>query len=563
MLTKLTRASMIVAVCTLIGLAWRAEGLLRRSFWVDEVLTFWRAQMPTVDALLTDLASTPFPPLYYVLLWGWTRIWGVSELSVRALPLIFGVVTIPATYLVWAGLIGRNRALWATALLSTNAFHVFYSQDAKMYAAVWFLATVSSGAFLHALVTGPRQVDWLAAYGISNAALLQVSYVGVVPMAIQFLYGLMCFSRVRPIAGRLSVAAALSCVPCVAWLPNTLRAVTQRTGISWIPPVSGYRMAAELSQAFGYYALGYRVTPDYAGDMWGWCFSQLYAPAEWLAAAVILVYLIRLVRRPKDVQADKPPEPQSSAASLYLVLSVVVPAVAAFLFSIIVYPLWGPPRYLTASGPAILLLLGSALGSLERQALAGLLGATLISGNAGMILFEKSHITSDPYRQMVGASAALAWRSPEIQSDACKDPGGIGVIHVERGPWWNWNEMPVKHEIDEVDAALGTQLFRLDTLENAVRRGTAFFVLELRSRGDSEEAAREWLNGRIAAIQGGATGSSGRFEVRPIFAAEVRADGPLPNPMMSYTAQAWACFPARRGSPGKSQGRTGSGRAGP
>ncbi len=271
-----------------------------------------------------------------------------------------------------------------------------------MYAAVWFLATLSSGEFLHAIVAGRRQWDWLLAYGASNAALLQISYIGVVPLAIQFLYGLLTFSRLRPIAGRLAITAALSCLPYLGWLPVTLRTVTHRTGISWIPPVSGGQMASELSNAFGYYLLGYRVTPDYAGDQWSASFSRIYGPAKWLAFAAILVHLIRLIRGRDDLREDKPPVPRQSDTGLYLVLWAFLPAVAAFVFSMVVFPLWGPPRYLTASGPAILLLVGSALGSLKRQAPACLLGAILISANAAMILFERTHVTSEPYRQMVG-----------------------------------------------------------------------------------------------------------------------------------------------------------------
>lgn len=552
---KRTKVSMIVAACSLIGLLWRAEGLLRRSLWVDEVLTFWRARQPTIDSLLIDLESTPFPPLYYLLLWGWARIWGVSELSIRALPLVFGVLTLPVTYLVWSGLIGRRNALWAVALLSTNAFHVFYSQDAKMYAAVWFLATLSSGAFLHALVAGRRQDAWLAVYGVSNAALLQVSYVGVVPMAIQSLYGLLALSRLRRFAGRLAMTAALSCLPCLAWLPMTFRTVTHRTGISWIPSVTRGQISSELSQAFGNYVLGYRVVPDHAGDPWGSFFSRIHAPAKWLAAAAILVQVIRLVRGQDDAGLGKPPSTRESGPSLYLALWAFLPAVAAFLFSLIVYPLWGPPRYLMASGPAIVLLLGLALGSLKRQVLAYLIGATLISANAAMILFEKTHITSDPYRQMVGASATFARRSSEIQRNAPRAQDRFSVIHLEHGSLWSWNEVTVKYEIDKINATVGYDLLRMDTLEKAVERRRAFFVIELRPREISEADARGWLEGRIASLRADDAWMTGEFQVRSIFLAEVRADGPLPNPMMSHTAQVWACLPARTQSPGTGSGR--------
>lgn len=535
---------MIVAACCLTGLLWRAEGLLRRSFWIDEVLTVLRARQPTVESLLADLESVPFPPLYYLMLWGWARIWGAGELPVRALPLVIGVVTVPVTYVVWAGLTGRKNALWATALLSTNAFHVFYSQDAKMYAAVWLLATVTSAAFLHAQAAGPRQWDWLVLYGVSNAALLQVSYVGVVPMAIQFLYGLLAISRVRPIAGKLATTAALSWLPCLAWLPITLRTVTQRTGISWIPPVDRDRIASEVSDALGYYVLGYRVTPDYSGDLWSWFFSSLCGPAKWLAGAVILVHLIRLVRRRNGEGVGKAPVLRESDTGLYLALWAFLPAVGAFLFSITVYPIWGPPRYLMASGPAVILLLGCALGSLKQQALACVVAAVFIALNAAMIVFEKTHVTSDPYRQMVRIAATFARGSPGLHRDPSLPSEPLSIIHVAVDrPFSDFSPVCVQYEIEEVNVTSRTRLLRLNTIQEVVNRPQTFFVVYEFQPHLSETAARAMLEARILSRRAGGEPRARRYELSRAFSAEVRADGPLPTPLMSHTAQLWICSP--------------------
>jgi 4-amino-4-deoxy-L-arabinose transferase-like glycosyltransferase len=556
---KCTRASMVVAACTLAGLLWRAEGLLRRSFWLDEVLTVWRAGKPTINEVLIGLESVPFPPLYYMMLWGWTQIWGMNELAVRALPMIIGVATVPATYLVWAGLIGRRNALWAVALLGTSAFHVFYSQDAKMYAAVWLLATLSSGAFLRSIAGGPHQSAWLIAYGVSNAALLQTSYVGVVPLAIQSLHGLLVLPRIRPFAGRLAMTAALSCLPSLAWLPTTIRTVTHRTGISWIPPVSGGRMSSELCRTFGCYVLGYRSMPNPPGDLFGSFFSRIYGPACGLAGAAILVYLVRLGSRRRDVRAEETPAPWASDAGSYLVLWAALPAVASFLFSITVYPLWGPPRYLMASGPAIILLLGSALGSLKRQVPAYLIGATLISANAAMILFEKTHVTTYPYRQMVGISAALARRSPEFRAGLSHASDPLSVVHLDNGLMSDLNEMCVDYEIGKINAESRPDDLQLDRLEHAVERGLAFFVIDIRPIELSEAAARERLERRIASRGADDAREPGRYEVRSITSAEVRADGPLPNPLVAHVAQLWACLPAATGPPQTSPAPDGSG----
>ncbi len=82
---------------------------------------------------------------------------------------------------------------WTLALLALNSYQVAYSQDAKMYSMLWLLATASSGCFLNALSGRPGRKWWLAGYGIATACLPLTSYVGIVPVLIQGIYGLLCW----------------------------------------------------------------------------------------------------------------------------------------------------------------------------------------------------------------------------------------------------------------------------------------------------------------------------------------------------------------------------------
>ena len=172
-------------------------------------------------------------------------LWGISVASVRMLPAILGVLALPATYFVWRGLIGRRAALWAVVLLSSSSFLIWYSQDAKMYPAVWLLATIAGGAFLHALREQPHRLAWLGAYAISNTAILLTSYVGIVPMFVQGLYGALLVARKRPLC-RYVVEAAfiafISSVPLMIWLTRSHRAATTAPRDRVDPPDRGRPM---------------------------------------------------------------------------------------------------------------------------------------------------------------------------------------------------------------------------------------------------------------------------------------------------------------------------------
>jgi hypothetical protein len=58
--------AVLASIAALLGLALRIIGFNRKSFWIDEVLTFDRMSSPTLEALMQGLRNSPFPPLYYL-----------------------------------------------------------------------------------------------------------------------------------------------------------------------------------------------------------------------------------------------------------------------------------------------------------------------------------------------------------------------------------------------------------------------------------------------------------------------------------------------------------------
>ena len=81
--------------------------------------------------------------LYYVLLRAWIHL-GDSEFTVRCLSVLFGVLTIPATYALGARLFDRATGLLAAVLLSVHSFHIAFSQEARGYSLLSLLLVLTS-----------------------------------------------------------------------------------------------------------------------------------------------------------------------------------------------------------------------------------------------------------------------------------------------------------------------------------------------------------------------------------------------------------------------------------
>ena len=178
----------------------------------------------------------------------------MNDAAMRSLSVFYSLLTLPVTYITWRHLLGRRAMAWTLALLALNSYQIAYSQDAKMYSMLWLLATASSGCFLNALSGRPGRAWWLAGYGFTTACLPLTSYVGIVPVLIQGIYGIALLvlkrGRALPVLDAAAVALA-AMIPTTLQLSSALSAATNRTGISWIPGVTWTQIPWELCRFRG------------------------------------------------------------------------------------------------------------------------------------------------------------------------------------------------------------------------------------------------------------------------------------------------------------------------
>nr|MCU0466875.1 glycosyltransferase family 39 protein [Anaerolineae bacterium] len=142
------RWSLLIAL-VLVAFGLRLTALGAPSVWWDEAWSAWVAQQPL--ALTTELtARDVHPPLYQWLLHGWVRAAGISELAVRYLSVLWGVLTIALAYALGRRM-GGNRAGWvALAVAACSVLLIRWSQETRMYAQAAALIALAAYATLRA-----------------------------------------------------------------------------------------------------------------------------------------------------------------------------------------------------------------------------------------------------------------------------------------------------------------------------------------------------------------------------------------------------------------------------
>ncbi len=204
----------------LIGLAFavRAQNLTYHSLWFDEAMSIhWaRSEVTRIIYVSMNLVEDRLPPLYYLLLHGWRRVFGDSEMAFRFPSVLFGVLLVAVMYRLVGSLFGRRVALMSSALAALNPFLVWYSQEARMYALAAFIATCATWCFASALRAPGEQrtsvLRWVAYAACVVIGLYTHLYTALIVPAhgIYLLWTRPRFSQVWPyFLGSLFMAALL------------------------------------------------------------------------------------------------------------------------------------------------------------------------------------------------------------------------------------------------------------------------------------------------------------------------------------------------------------------
>ena len=120
-----------VVALTLVAAALRLPTLDASSLWFDEAVTLSLLRMDLGDTLAQIPLSESTPPLYYLTAWLWSRALGESEVMVRALSALAGIVTVPVLYAAGAQLATRRAGLIAAGLAAVSPLLVWHSLDAR------------------------------------------------------------------------------------------------------------------------------------------------------------------------------------------------------------------------------------------------------------------------------------------------------------------------------------------------------------------------------------------------------------------------------------------------
>jgi mannosyltransferase len=354
--------SLVTVVALAAALRWfRIDA---QSLWYDEGISAHQLTRSFLEILRAAALDT-HPPLYYWTLKAWGDTLGSSEVGLRGLSALWGVLAVGLTFLIGQRLFGTLTGALAGLLLAASPLAVYYSQEVRMYMQVTALGLFAVYAYV-------VRRDWL--YAVAGIATLYTQYLGVAVLLAVNLHALICW-RSRTRRGWLTWLAANAAI-AIAFLPWLPTFVAQQSHALNTSPRTPLGIAVETLSAYG----GGIVD----GDLW-------LAGGAALVVLAVVGWVSSLIRRGPNAEAG--------ALALLLWIAplalVVALALRSGLFEV---------RYLVLGVPGLVLLVALGITSVARHPVLAATLAGLALVPAVLALQQQyfdPRLARDDYRSLV------------------------------------------------------------------------------------------------------------------------------------------------------------------
>jgi len=338
-----------------IAVALRTPELSSKGLWLDEAYSVVTARLP-LSEMLGQLNRTATPPLYYLCLAPWIRLFGSSEAAVRALSVVFSVGGIGLAGWLAYRFFSLRIASVLTLLLAFTPMHVYYAQEARMYALLSLLGIAVVFSSLEYLARGSRLSLMLAAF-FSLLMLLTHN------IAVWFVLGVnVAFMAICKDRRQLWYWLAAQSFAAVCYLPSLLLALRQAREqgdiLAWfIPYWKAKSVIGHFMTSIGTFVLG-----DYPPYL---AMPSPLATAPFLRGGALLLMCYGLYRW------------RRSPGARFVAITFFVAMFLSLAYSALYQPTHIPGRTDQAYLPLFILLLALGIEGLRPRWLEG---AVLVVG---------------------------------------------------------------------------------------------------------------------------------------------------------------------------------------
>lgn len=188
----------VLILILLIGAVIRFIHIDYQSVWLDEIHSLNEANPKLTLSGVYDeiLGSDPHPPLYFFLLHFIFKIFGYTTFVLKLFSAVLGVLGILAMYFLGKEIYNKAVGKYAAILTAMNFFHLYYSQDGRMYSLL-FLTTTLSFIYLIRFIKNPSYKTGFF-HGLFASLMIYSHFSGLFVFVAQYLLLLYYLIQTEP-----------------------------------------------------------------------------------------------------------------------------------------------------------------------------------------------------------------------------------------------------------------------------------------------------------------------------------------------------------------------------
>ena len=153
--------------------------------------------LQSMPDIVTLLCKGDNPPLWEILLHFWIRIFGVSEIAIRSLSLVFSALTIIPIYLLGERYLHRLAGIAASLFYCFSTFSIYMAHECRVYSLIAFL-TASSVLLFVSIVKSPKTFKFIL-LTLTNMLLMYGHYLSIWIIVMEFIITL----AIKPIRQKI------------------------------------------------------------------------------------------------------------------------------------------------------------------------------------------------------------------------------------------------------------------------------------------------------------------------------------------------------------------------
>lgn len=191
---------------------------------MDEPYTVFSVQ-GDFQALAAALNYEGNPPLFFVLLHYWIKLFGIGVVSVRFLPMLFSSIAVVFIYLIGKKYYNSLVAVIASLLYTFSNLNIMEAHDTRAYTLFVLLSTASM--YLYLLIIDSNSKKHIVTLTVVNALMVYANIFSVFIIFIQGLYALLIPEVRKKILKQYLISSLVLFVlslPYFVWKSDTLLA---------------------------------------------------------------------------------------------------------------------------------------------------------------------------------------------------------------------------------------------------------------------------------------------------------------------------------------------------